>query len=90
LLLFLWLSLMWTCHLWYCCNLFNCETTCGTAFTTVGTPNCSILPLVIFCALKFVLSCSLFTLNPHSTTFYSIFYTQKGIPLNYIKKKFHF
>jgi len=32
-----------------------------TACTIIGTINGSIFPLIIFCALKFVLSCSLFT-----------------------------
>jgi hypothetical protein len=36
----------------------------GIALTIVGTTNGSSLPLIIFCALKFVLTCSLFTPKP--------------------------
>jgi hypothetical protein len=46
----------------------------GTAFTTIGTVDGSIMPLTIFCALKFVLFYSLFTLkleaSPSSTLFF--------------------
>jgi hypothetical protein len=35
-------------------------TTVGTALTIIGTKDGSTLPLVILCALKFVLSCSPF------------------------------
>ncbi len=36
----------------------------GTSFTTIGTLDGSILPFIIFYALKFVLSYSLFTFKP--------------------------
>jgi len=46
----------------------------GTTFTIVGTTNGSTLPLIIFYALKFVLSCSLFIpklkVRPSSTLFF--------------------
>ncbi len=46
----------------------------GTAFTTIGIVGCSILPLIIFYALKYMLSCSLFTPQlealPSSTLFF--------------------
>ncbi len=47
--------------------------TVGITLTIVGIADGSIMPLIIFCALKFVLSCSLFTLKleaPPSTLFF--------------------
>jgi hypothetical protein len=46
----------------------------GTTLTIVGNVDGSILPLIIFCALTFVLSCSLYILEheapPSSTMFF--------------------
>ncbi len=68
------LSLLWKCLLWYWCSLSNCYTINGTALTIVGTIDGSTLPLITFCAFKFVFSCSFFTpeleLPPSSTLFF--------------------
>ncbi len=46
----------------------------GIALTTIGTTYGAILPLIIFCAFKYVLSCTLFTPKleapPSSTLFF--------------------
>ncbi len=54
-----------------------CLATCtiiGTTLTVVGFANGSIMPLIIFCALKFILSCFLFAIEleapPSSTLFF--------------------
>jgi len=58
------------------CGVVICGTSivCMAACTIVGTTECSIFPLIIFYALTFVLSCSVFTplckVLPSSTLFF--------------------
>ncbi len=70
-------SISCLCNLDYLsCGNVICGTVvvCLTAFTIVGTANGSTLPLTVFYAFKFVLSCSLFTPQleapPSSTLFF--------------------
>ncbi len=71
-------SLNWVSYGDVICGIFvTCLTMCttiGIVFTTIGIANGSAMPLIIFCALKFVLSCSLLTLEhevpPSSTLFF--------------------
>ncbi len=74
--LFPQLFLLWRCHIWYVIIYLTVCTISGIALTTVGTANGSILHLIIFCALKFVLSYSLFTFEheapPSSTLFFLV------------------
>ncbi len=67
--MFLQLSLMWRCHLWYCL----------TTYTIVGIADGSTLPLIIFYALKYVLSCSLFTPKPKTPPFSTLFFLLKAL-----------
>ncbi len=53
------------------CGIFNVYL---TAYTTVGTIDGSTLPLIIFCALKFVLFCSLFSPKPKDSPFSTLFF----------------
>ncbi len=55
-----------------------CLTSCtivGIALITIGTTDGSNLPLIILCALKFVLSCSLFIFNLSLRLFLPEFYS---------------
>ncbi len=58
---------LWSCDLWYFCSLFWCLYNCWHFKWFHSTP-------IIFCALTFVLSCSLFTFKleapPSSTLFF--------------------
>ncbi len=54
-------------------------TTVGTTYTIVGTTNGSILPLIIFCALTFVLSYSPFTLGPKIPPSSTLFFLLKAL-----------
>jgi hypothetical protein len=49
-------------------------TTVSTAHTTIGTIDGSTPPLIIFYALTFVLSCSLFTLEPKVPPFSTLLF----------------
>jgi hypothetical protein len=64
-----------------CLSCLSCgNVTYGTvigyliALTIVGTANGSILPLIIFYALKFVLSCSLFTPKTKAPPSWTLFF----------------
>ncbi len=54
--------------------IYGTSIVCMAACTIVGTTECSIFPLIIFYALTFVLSCSVFTplckVLPSSTLFF--------------------
>ncbi len=52
-------------------------TTSGTTLTTIGIANGSILPLIIFYAFKFVLSYSLFILQPKAPPSSTLFFLLK-------------
>jgi hypothetical protein len=85
------LSLMWQCHpvVFFCLcslNYLSCgDVICGTIIvylttcTTVGTTNGSTLRLIIFCALKSVLSCSLFTFEPKAPLSSTLFFLLKAL-----------
>ncbi len=45
--------------------------------TTIGTTDCSTLPLIIFYALPFMLSCSLFILELEAPPFSTLFFVLK-------------
>jgi len=49
------------------------------ACTTIGTVNGSILPLIIFCALTFVLSCSFFTFEPKVPPSSTLFFLLRAL-----------
>jgi len=51
----------------------------GIACTTIGTANGSILPFITFCALVYVLSCSLFISKPKSIPFSILFFLLKAL-----------
>jgi hypothetical protein len=51
----------------------------GTGLTIIGTANGSTLPLIIFCALKFVLSCSLCTFKPKALPSSTLFFLLKTL-----------
>ncbi len=50
------------------------QTTGGITLTTIGIVNSSILPPIILCAFKFVLSYSLFTLEPKALPSSTLFF----------------
>jgi hypothetical protein len=57
-------------------------TTCtnvGTAFTTIDIANGSILPLIIFYALKSMVSCSFFIPELHALSFSIMFFLLKAL-----------
>jgi hypothetical protein len=59
-----------------------CLTTCttiSTTLTTIGIVDGSTLPFIIFCALKFVLFCSLFTLEPKAPPYSTLFFFLKTL-----------
>ncbi len=53
--------------------------TIGTTLTNVGTTNGSTLPLIIFYALKFMISCSLFTPKPKASPSSTLFFLLKAL-----------
>jgi hypothetical protein len=50
-----------------------------TTYTTVGTTNGSTLLFIIFYALKFMLSCSLFTLEPQALLSSTLFFVLRAL-----------
>ncbi len=59
-----------------------CLTACitsDTTLTTIGIVDGSILPLIIFCALKFVLSYSLFILEPKAPPSSILFFLLRAL-----------
>jgi hypothetical protein len=54
-------------------------TTSGIAFTTIGTTYGSTLLFIIFCALKYVLPCSFFTLELEAPLSSILFFLLKAL-----------
>jgi len=54
-------------------------TTCGIAFTTIGTTDGSTLFFIIFCALKYVLPCSFFTFELEAPFSSILFFLSKAL-----------
>jgi hypothetical protein len=59
-------------------------TAVGIALTTIGPTYGSTLPFIIFCALKFVLSYSLFTFELEAPPFSTLFFLLKSLLREYV------